>query len=233
MTRWTRHKVKKVPDQGSKWKELKECMQNPNNSDKEINERPQLNASGNRVRQLNAAQTIAVKKNKRSENRKLKRQRRKTDSMVCFHCRMPGHGMADCPKMLRDNEQGVGICFKCGSTEHNSRTCTAKVTSGEEFAFAKCFVCGEEGHLSKTCPDNPRGLYPSGGCCKLCSSVDHFQKDCPERRIKDEVSVYRLQSNVIGSSQYVSLDDEIGLYESDDNKESAKPLLKKPKVVTF
>lgn len=224
MTRWTRHKGRKVPDQGTKWEQLKQCTEKAsNNSRNEINERP-----------MNAARKMAVKKNKRSENRKLKRQRRKIDSMVCFHCRMPGHGMADCPRMLQDNEHGAGICFKCGSTEHSSRSCSAKTLVGKEFAFAKCFVCGEQGHLSKSCPDNPRGVYPHGGCCKLCGSVDHFQRDCPERRIKGEVSVYRLQSNKVGSSQYVSLDEEIGLYESDDDnkKKNPKPP-KRPKVVTF
>jgi hypothetical protein len=49
-----------------------------------------------------------------------------------------------------------------------------------EFPYAKCFICGEVGHLSQKCPDNPRGLYPNGGCCKECGSVEHLQRDCPE-----------------------------------------------------
>lgn len=155
--------------------------------------------------------------------------------MVCFHCRMPGHGMADCPKLLEDNEQGTGVCFKCGSTEHSSHDCTAKLPAGSEFAFAKCFVCGEQGHISKTCPDNPRGLYPNGGCCKLCGSVDHFQRDCPERRIKGEVTAYMLPARIESNHSFehhVSLDDEVALYESDNDTKKSLPV-KRKKVVTF
>lgn len=143
--------------------------------------------------------------------------------------------MADCPTLRKDNEQGTGICFKCGSTEHGSHTCTARVEAGKEFMFAKCFICGEEGHLSKSCPDNPRGLYPNGGCCKLCGSVDHYKKDCPERPVKGDVAVY---SNTSGNTatlhmaSHVSIDDEVGLYE-DEPEPKVKPPKKKPKVVHF
>ena len=49
-----------------------------------------------------------------------------------------------------------------------------------KYPYAKCFICGEQGHLSNQCPDNPRGLYPNGGCCGTCGSVELFKKDCPE-----------------------------------------------------
>ncbi|XP_022111013.1 zinc finger CCHC domain-containing protein 9-like [Acanthaster planci] len=120
------------------------------------------------------------KKEKRKEERRLKRIKSRANKMVCYHCREAGHGITDCPKMLLDQEQGTGICFRCGSTEHEANKCTAKVNSTKgEFPFAKCFICQEMGHLSRSCPDNPRGLYPLGGGCKHCGSVEHRKQHCP------------------------------------------------------
>ncbi|XP_067884928.1 zinc finger CCHC domain-containing protein 9 [Heterodontus francisci] len=127
---------------------------------------------------------LALKKDQRRENRRLKRQIQKKNAMICFHCRKAGHGMEQCPEMDRDEEEmGSGICYRCGSTEHEIQKCRAKVDPAlGEFPFAKCFICGEMGHLSRSCPDNPKGLYADGRCCKLCGSVEHFQKDCPDHQ---------------------------------------------------
>lgn len=46
---------------------------------------------------------------------------------LCFNCRKPGHGLADCPEADRDEEMGRGICYRCGSTEHEIQKCRAKV----------------------------------------------------------------------------------------------------------
>uniref|UniRef100_A0A2K5NU17 CCHC-type domain-containing protein n=1 Tax=Cercocebus atys TaxID=9531 RepID=A0A2K5NU17_CERAT len=119
---------------------------------------------------------VVLKKDSRREGR-LKRQAAKKNSMVCFHCRKPGHGIADCPAALENQDMGTGICYRCGSTEHEITKCKAKVDPAlGEFPFAKCFVCGEMGQLSRSCPDNPEGLYADGGSCKLY---------CPERQNSD------------------------------------------------
>lgn len=39
--------------------------------------------------------------------------------------------VADCPKMQQDSETGVGLCFKCGSTEHSAFQCRAKTVEGK------------------------------------------------------------------------------------------------------
>lgn len=90
--------------------------------------------------------------------------------------------MNDCP-MSTDDDQSkkkrevkTGICYKCGSTEHRLQQCTVK---GDSFAYATCFICGKQGHWSRLCPENPNGLYPNGGCCNECGSVQHFKRDCP------------------------------------------------------
>ncbi|KAI1239629.1 zinc finger CCHC domain-containing protein 9, partial [Lamprotornis superbus] len=111
---------------------------------------------------------------------------------VCFHCREPGHGVADCPAVLESQDMGTGICYRCGSTEHDLSKCRAKVDpAAGPFPYAKCFICGEMGHLSRSCPDNPKGLYAEGGGCKLCGSVEHFKKDCPEKQNAEQVTVGR------------------------------------------
>ena len=76
----------------------------------------------------------------------------------------------------KQNEVKTGICYKCGSTEHRLQQCTVK---GDSFAYATCFICGKQGHWSRLCPDNPNGLYPNGGCCNECGSIEHFKRDCP------------------------------------------------------
>ncbi|KFV63092.1 Zinc finger CCHC domain-containing protein 9, partial [Dryobates pubescens] len=131
---------------------------------------------------------LALKKDKRREDRRLKRKENKKNAMVCFHCREPGHGVADCPAVLESEDMGTGICYRCGSTEHDIGKCRAKVDPAVgPFPYAKCFICGEMGHLSRSCPDNPKGLYAEGGGCKLCGSVEHFKKDCPEKQNAGEM----------------------------------------------
>lgn len=127
-----------------------------------------------------------IRRWKNTERRRLKRQVTKQVNRACFNCRQVGHVLADCPNR-GDDEQAVGnisstctdgICFKCGSTEHNVRMCPRKHVKG--FPFAACFVCGQQGHLSRDCVKNANGIYPDGGCCNVCGSIKHLKRDCPE-----------------------------------------------------
>ncbi len=134
----------------------------------------------------------------------LKRERRRAEKelarfnrMVCYNCRQPGHLLADCPlEDKKDKSAAIsGQCFKCGSIEHTSRECKASKSKGSDaFAFAVCFICDQKGHLAKACPDNPRGLYPKGGGCRFCGSVEHLKSDCPRKAEKDERQEVRAQT---------------------------------------
>jgi zinc finger CCHC domain-containing protein 9 len=115
----------------------------------------------------------AMKRERRKAEKALVRERKK----VCFHCRNSGHVLSQCPELGGPNESGTGICFKCGSTEHTHFQC--QVVHGQDFRYAECFICKEQGHIARQCPDNPRGLYPKGGACKVCGDVTHLKKDCP------------------------------------------------------
>ncbi|XP_056369804.1 zinc finger CCHC domain-containing protein 9 [Oenanthe melanoleuca] len=165
----------------------------------------------------------ARRKDRRRESRRLRRQERKKNAMVCFHCREPGHGVADCPAVLESQDMGTGICYRCGSTEHDLSKCRAKVDpAAGPFPYAKCFICGEMGHLSRSCPDNPKGLYAEGGGCKLCGSVEHFKKDCPEKQNAEQVTVGRWTPGLSADHEDVAAAPAL---------QRAQP--KPPKVVTF
>ncbi|XP_071483176.1 uncharacterized protein [Diadema antillarum] len=171
------------------------------------------------------------KREKRREERRLKRKKKKVDKMVCFHCRQPGHGVADCPETQEDVEQGTGICFRCGSTEHDISKCAAKVDRREEgeFPYAKCFICHQLGHLSRSCPDNPRGLYPEGGACKECGSVEHRWWNCPVRKPVKGVTVSVTAQTVMHKKTHMSADAE----EAFMSRPKAKVKKIGPKVVVF
>lgn len=147
----------------------------------------------------------ALKKDRRREDRRIKRQDDKKSNMVCFNCRKPGHGLADCPEADRDEEMGRDICYRCGSTEHEIQRCRAKIDPAlGEYPYAKCFICSKTGHLSRSCPDNPKGLYAAGGCCRVCGSVEHFQKDCPEHQAaSNQVTLGWLSNNMSADHEEV------------------------------
>jgi zinc finger CCHC domain-containing protein 9 len=36
------------------------------------------------------------------------------------------------------------------------------------------------------CPKSDHGVYPNGGCCHFCESVEHLAKDCPKKTKKSK-----------------------------------------------
>jgi len=144
------------------------------------------------------------------ERRKAERELAKFRKMVCFNCRQSGHLLIDCPEAKKDpskeastKDQGGNHCFKCGSKDHTSRDCKSKRKGADAYAFATCFICKETGHLAKSCPDNPRGLYPKGGGCRFCGSVEHLKADCDRKAQKDE----RMEVKLFGRTSSAGLED--------------------------
>ena len=147
----------------------------------------------------------------------------------CYVCRSTRHKASDCPK---GSEKGVGMCFKCASTQHTSATCNRRDIEG--FPHAKCFICNETGHLSKMCPDNPRGLYPNGGCCKECGAVEHFAKDCPGKLKQQQSRTIKLKS-MASAKCNVEDNNMMDFAEEEEFVEvkKSKPQPHRPKVVKF
>ena len=123
----------------------------------------------------------------------------------------------------------IGKCFKCGSGEHTSKTCVSKLKGADAYKFADCFVCGQKGHLAKACPDNPKGLYPKGGGCRFCGSVEHLKSECPRKTVKDAKSNFTAKRH----SERDNIEDEVDLNKPRSQPAKNKKKLNKSKVVTF
>ncbi|XP_014786082.1 zinc finger CCHC domain-containing protein 9 [Octopus bimaculoides] len=238
MVRWARRSLiatEKRPHDASSWSELKSSSKKPKTEapesrkyDKNVNENV-MSAAEFRLQNAGSSKKSAavlekgmmldfMKRNHKREKRRQKRVDTREKDTICFKCREKGHDMASCPKM-EATEEGAGICFKCGSTEHSLKQCRVK---GDRLAYAKCFICKETGHLSKQCPDNPRGLYPNGGCCRECGSVEHYRKDCPDlqqQQVAADLTIERIDP-------FASVDAEPVTH-----KKTVKP--SGPKIVNF
>ncbi|CAM9779384.1 unnamed protein product, partial [Chrysoparadoxa australica] len=100
---------------------------------------------------------------------------RDASKLYCLFCRGKGHLVADCKKKEGGEEQGeTCLCFRCGSKEHRLKDCKKRSKDQSRLPFATCFICSAKGHLASQCQENENGIYPKGGCCKLCSSKKHL-----------------------------------------------------------
>ncbi|KAH9914012.1 uncharacterized protein B0H18DRAFT_887546 [Fomitopsis serialis] len=156
-----------------------------------------------------------------SERRRLKRKDQRTSDTVCFACRERGHAARECTKALKPLEESgsasagprakksigksaVGICYRCGSRAHNLSACREPVDPSDPLPFASCFVCSGKGHLASACPQNQsKGVYPNGGCCKLCGEITHLAKDCGLRK-KDVTA----SATVLGTGEDAGADED-------------------------
>jgi len=178
-----------------------------------------LKASGASKQEIDEA----IKRERRRAEKTLARSKK----LVCFNCREPGHMLADCPNSEKVKSDAMpsaaGHCFKCGSLEHTSKDCKSKLKRENAYRFAVCFICKQEGHLAKACPDNPKGLYPNGGGCVFCGSVEHLKRDCPRKMEKD-----------VKQGVKVGLMDINGLEDEPTHFAQKKKKIDKPKkVVVF
>ncbi|XP_075980017.1 uncharacterized protein LOC142979138 [Anticarsia gemmatalis] len=167
-----------------------------------------------------------VQRTMKLERRRAEKALARVKRDVCYNCRKGGHVLSDCPELkskIPGADGADGVCFKCGSTEHRQFEC--KVQRDKEFRFATCFICKEPGHIARQCPDNPKGLYPNGGNCKLCGDVTHLRKDCPTVMDKKEGSTVKLQT--LDSGENI---EDVG---QQFNKVTPTETIKKPKKITF
>merc|ERR1711973_1034159 len=174
MTRWARGGQGKREHDASSWEDLKPLAKK-HFSQKQNQDKGNVDRStGGQKDKI--GKPVSEKLEKQRAARRLRRKKGKP----CFHCRKPGHKSSECP--LKAEGESSDLCFKCGSTEHTVHQCSAEMKEGESaYPFARCFICKQNGHLSGNCPENPRGLYPDGGGCKFCGSVEHYKRDCPEK----------------------------------------------------
>lgn len=131
-----------------------------------------------------------------------------------------------------------------GKDGHNLKRCPKPLVNGG-LGFAVCFICKGTGHVSSKCPQNTHGIYPKGGCCKVCGDVWHLAKDCPDKGTAKDRKASAEAKGIKGPGQKVDL-DIVGNVEYEYNgkgqgrpgaakeEEEAQPeKKKKTKVVKF
>lgn len=77
----------------------------------------------------------------------MKRAEERQSTMRCFVCRELSHSAKECPQRVGNAAQGkdtVGICFRCGSTEHNLSQCKRARNENDELPFAICYICSNK-----------------------------------------------------------------------------------------
>lgn len=124
----------------------------------------------------------------RKTRRKAEKRWKRSLNSCCFRCRQPGHKIDQCPELETNLNNGVGVCYNCGSANHKIYHCKK---SSNTMEYATCFICNERGHISRDCTQNSRGVYPKGGCCKKCSSINHLIKDCPEMAKREKGNYFQ------------------------------------------
>lgn len=167
------------------------------NSDAAAAKKKKPNTKAEKGKKKLKAKRAADARKAASEQRRLKRQQERAAQTTCFACREKGHAARDCPKALAPDalagdengeakplaKQVVGICYRCGSKRHSLARCKAPQDPANPLPFAACFVCSGRGHLASACPQNTaKGVYPNGGCCKLCGETTHLAKHCGLRK---------------------------------------------------
>lgn len=189
----------------------------------------------------------------RSTIRRDKREQERTANTLCYACRQVGHAAKDCTESValdttsKESKAGAIVCcYRCGSTEHSLAKCKRpEPRVGPDLPFATCFICGEKGHLASKCKLNKgRGIYPNGGCCKLCQSVDHLAKDCHLRTNASGVNTISNAAIAMGGQHGNGGADEDDFHSlsrkrraiEEDEKRTEGPTKKRrdaKKVITF
>lgn len=114
------------------------------------------------------------KQEKERARRRLRKKKLALAQTTCYTCRESGHTSSTCPSSSSNDKQ----CYRCASLQHTTKSCPIRADPANPYPHAICFVCKATGHLASACVDNEKGVYPDGGSCRWCGSVEHLARNC-------------------------------------------------------
>ena len=112
-------------------------------------------------------------------------RRRKSEKKPCLLCRSTDHVLKDCPKNKdKHNIEVEEILLQLWGYLTPCSKMLGRQRLEMDLRLLLALYVILVGHLSSQCDQTKNGIYPNGGCCRVCGENTHLAKNCPSKNKK-------------------------------------------------